>query len=135
MLRITELRLPLNHDESALQAAVRSRLGLSDADGLAFTIFRRAYDARKKTAVVLIYTVDCELADRARVAELLRRHAGDAHLRPSPDTRYRFIGHAPADFHTTPRPRPLVVGFGCGHGVGDDGALGGASMYGGFNHT
>ena len=46
---------------------------------------------------------------------MLERHAADAHVRPTPDTRYRFVGHAPADFHATGRPRPVVVGFGpCG---------------------
>ncbi len=115
MLRITELRLPLGHPEPALRLAVLARLGISDAELKAFTVFRRAWDARKKAAVVLIYTVDCELADGALEAALLARLEGDRHLRPAPDTRYRFVGHAPADFFAAQRPRPVVVGFGpCG---------------------
>ncbi|MBE0550536.1 MAG: hypothetical protein IH627_23315, partial [Rubrivivax sp.] len=103
---------PLDHAEAALRAAVLARLGLAESELLACTVFKRAVDARKKSAVVLIYTVDCELADEAAA---LRRCAGDPHVRPSPDTRYRFIGHAPADFRAGGRPRPLVVGFGpCG---------------------
>jgi hypothetical protein len=112
MLRITELRLPLDHPADALRQAVVGRLGLPEAELLGFTVFKRAYDARRKSAIVLTYTVDCELADEAAVLE---RHAADAHVRPTPDTRYRFVGHAPADFHATARPRPVVVGFGpCG---------------------
>lgn len=112
MLRITELRLPLDHAEDALRPAVVARLGIADADLLAFTVFRRAYDARKKTAIVLIYTVDCEVRGEAAV---LAAKQGDPHVKPAPDTRYRFVGHAPADFHAGERPRPLVVGFGpCG---------------------
>ncbi len=112
MLRITELRLPLTHPEAALRAAVVSRLGVQDADLHAFMLFKRAYDARKKTAIQLIYTVDCEVEDEARV---LARFAGDPHVRPAPDMRYRFVAQAPADFYATQRPRPLVVGFGpCG---------------------
>lgn len=112
MLRITELRLPLDHPEDALRPAIVRRLGVADADLLSFTVFRRAYDARKKSAILLIYTVDCEVRDEAAV---LAAHPGDPHLRPAPDTRYRFVGHAPADFHAQERPRPLVVGFGpCG---------------------
>jgi len=115
MLRITELRLPLDHAEDALRPALLARLGLADAELRRHTVFKRAYDARKRAAVVLIYTVDCELADGVDEAAVLRRLAGDPHLRPSPDTRYRFIGHAPADFHAAGRPRPLVIGFGpCG---------------------
>jgi uncharacterized FAD-dependent dehydrogenase len=112
MLRITELRLPLGHADEALRPAVVARLGITDAELLNFKVFKRSYDARKKTAVVLIYTIDGEVADEAL---LLQRLAADRHVRPAPDTRYRFAGHAPAGFYATPRTRPLVVGFGpCG---------------------
>jgi uncharacterized protein len=110
MLRITELRLPLDHAEGALRPAIVSRLGVPDADLHAFTVFKRAYDARKKAAIQLIYTVDCDVEDEVRVRA---RFAGDAHVRAAPDTRYRFVAHASADFDAT--RRPLVVGFGpCG---------------------
>ena len=112
MLRITELRLPLDHAEAALRAAVLARLGIPSAALKACTVFRRAWDARKKTAIVLSYTVDCEVEGEAAV---LARFPGDPHVRPSPDTRYRFVGHAPADFAAVGRPRPVVIGFGpCG---------------------
>ena len=112
MLRITDLRLPLDHDEPTLRQTIVARLGVPDADLLGFTVFRRNHDARKKTAIVLIYTIDCELRDQA---EVLARHPGDQHLRAAPDTRYRFVTHAPADFYAGGRPRPVVIGFGpCG---------------------
>jgi hypothetical protein len=115
MLRITELRLPLDHAEDALRPAVVQRLGLRDAELQSFTVFRRAYDARKKSAIQLIYTIDCALRDEATEAAVLKRFAADPHVRPAPDTRYRFIAHAPADFYASGRPRPLVIGFGpCG---------------------
>jgi len=111
MLRITELRLPLDHPDEALRAAIVARLRISDTDLASFTVFRRGYDARKKSAIVLSYTIDCELRDEAGV---LAAHANDQHIRRSPDTSYRFVGHAPADFRATQR-RPLVIGFGpCG---------------------
>ncbi len=112
MLRLTELRLPLDHAADALRPAIMERLGIGDADLIEFTVFKRSHDARKKTAIVLIYTVDCQLTDEAPV---LLRHAGDPHIKPSPDTRYRFVAHAPADWRAQERPRPLVIGFGpCG---------------------
>ena len=115
MLRITELRLPLDHPDEALRPAVVARLRLRDADLAGFTVFRRAYDARRKSAITLIYTIDVELAAGVDEAALLARFAGDPHVRPAPDTRYRFVGHAPADFAARGRPRPLVIGFGpCG---------------------
>ena len=62
MIRITELRLPLDHEPAALRAAVLQRLGVADAALRELHVFRRAYDARRKTAIVLIYTLDCTLA-------------------------------------------------------------------------
>ncbi|GAA0757791.1 NAD(P)/FAD-dependent oxidoreductase [Ideonella azotifigens] len=120
MLRITELRLPLNHAEDALRPAIVARLGVADTALSRFTLFKRAYDARKKSAIVLIYTVDCELAPEADEAAVLQKHAGDPHIRLSPDTSYRFVGHVPADYFAADavaggKHRPLVVGFGpCG---------------------
>ncbi len=112
MLRITELRLPLNHPEPALREAVLARLGLPDAALRTLTMFRRGYDARRKSDIVLVYTLDCEVDDEAAV---LARHAGDPHIRVAPDTTYRFVAEVPADFAAQGRPRPLVIGFGpCG---------------------
>src|SRR5471030_656455 len=115
MLRITELRLPLDHAEDALRPAIVARLGVRDAELTAFTVFKRSYDARKKTAIVLIYTVDCQLA--ADEPAVLARLAGDPHIRVSPDTNYRFVGQAADGFFDagSARQRPIVVGFGpCG---------------------
>jgi uncharacterized FAD-dependent dehydrogenase len=112
MIRLTELRLPLDHAVEALRTAIVARLGVTDAELIDFVVFKRSHDARKKTAIVLIYTIDCRLADESAV---LLRHAGDPHLKPAPDTRYRFVGHVPADWRAAERLRPLVIGFGpCG---------------------
>ena len=115
MLRLTELRLPLEHADDALRAAVCTRLGIGDRELLSQRVFRRGYDARKKAAVQLVYTLDVTLENEVAV---LARLSGDPHLKPSPDTTYRFVAHAPADFSAAPpgrRDRPVVVGFGpCG---------------------
>ena len=115
MLRITELRLPLEHAEAALREAVLSRLGLGEADLAEMQVFRRAWDARRKSAVQLIYTVDCHLSDTVDEAAVLARLAGDRHVRRTPDMRYRLPVHVPADWRAEARPRPVVIGFGpCG---------------------
>jgi uncharacterized FAD-dependent dehydrogenase len=112
MLRLTELRLPLDHDEAALRAAIVGRLGIDAAALQSFSVVRRGYDARKKAAIVFVYTLDCAVVTEAAV---LARHAGDPHVRGAPDMRYAFAAHAPADFQSSGRPRPIVVGFGpCG---------------------
>jgi uncharacterized FAD-dependent dehydrogenase len=114
MLRLTELRLPLEHSAEALRAAIVARLGIADADLLATSVAKRGYDARKRGAIVFVYTVDCEV--RGDEAALRARHAGDSHVRVAPDTRYRPPVVAPADFAASSgAQRPIVVGFGpCG---------------------
>ena len=112
MIRLTELRLPLEHSPAELRAAIAARLGLEPAALRGVTVFRRGHDARKKAAIVAVYTIDCEVADDGAV---LARHQGDPHVRPTPDMRYRLVAQAPADFAASAAPRPIVVGFGpCG---------------------
>ena len=114
MLRITELRLPLDHGPDDLLPAVLTRLGLAEAELSSLVVFKRSHDARKKSAVVLIYTIDCTLAAGVDEAGLLARHASDSHIRPTPDTRYHLVAQAPVGFELD-RLRPVVIGFGpCG---------------------
>ena len=112
MLRLSEVKLPLDHAEDDLEAAVRARLadlGVA-ADGLVrYTVFRRAHDARKRSDIKLTYIVDVEVKNEAAV---LKRIAGKPHCGVTPDMTYRFVTRAPE--HTT-RPRPVVIGMGpCG---------------------
>ena len=112
MLRITELKLPLDHPEEALRPAIVQRLGITDSELLDFTLFKRSYDARKKsTELHFIYTIDCQVSDEAA---LLHKLADDRHISIAPDTAYKPVGYAPHDL----TERPLVVGFGLLHGRG-----------------
>jgi uncharacterized protein len=109
MLRINELKLPLDHPEPALRDAILKRLGIPAADLVDFTVFKRSYDARKRSAIVLIYALDIQVRDEAAV---LARLASDPHVGPAPDTGYKFVTSAKPAPGT---PRPVVVGMGpCG---------------------
>ena len=110
MLRLTEIRLPLEHPEPALRDAVLAKLRIRVDALRSMKVVKRGYDARKRSAIVFVYTVDCEVADEAAV---LVAHAKDPHVRPAPDTRYRFV--VDADAAKRASSRPVVVGFGpCG---------------------
>ncbi|KRB07621.1 NAD(P)/FAD-dependent oxidoreductase [Lysobacter sp. Root690] len=128
MLRITDLRLPLDHPERALTDAVLARLRIDAADLSGFTVAKRSYDARKRGGIVLIYSLD---VDTPREAEILAREQAGVELTPAkkrdkgpadtskvlptPDTEYKFVARAPA---TLPL-RPIVIGMGpCGLFVG-----------------
>ena len=108
MLRITDIQLPLDHPESAIKAAILQKLAIIESELVSFSIFRRSYDARKKSAIVLIYTLDVETSKND---QLLNQFSGTANFGSTPDTRYKFVAHAEgANFK-----RPVVIGFGpCG---------------------
>lgn len=109
MLRLSGLALPLDHDAAALPAAICRRLGITPDALQHFTVFKRGNDARKRTAIQLVYTVDVALADEAAV---LAAHAGDKDVRPTPDMTYRAPFHAPEGWQGL---RPVVIGAGpCG---------------------
>ncbi len=112
MLRINEIKLPLDHDEAALGAALLARLGIPAARLRAFTVFKRSYDARKRSAITLIYALEADVADEA---EVLARLKHDIHVLPAPDTGYKFVaGGAQLQGHDAGE-RPIVIGTGpCG---------------------
>jgi uncharacterized FAD-dependent dehydrogenase len=106
MLRLTDLHLPLDHPEHALKEALLDRLGIAADQLRGLHIFRRAFDARKKSAIQLVYTVDVDVEDE--LALLSRRLPK---LGPTPDLSYQFVAQAPARASL----RPVVIGFGpCG---------------------
>jgi len=108
MLRLSELRLPLDHPADALPAAIARRLGIAADDLLSVNVFKRSYDARKSHSLSFIYIVDVETRNETA---LLKKFADDLHVKPTPDMEYHFVGKAPAHVAN----RPLVIGFGpCG---------------------
>ena len=54
MLRISEIKLPLDHAEDALRSAIVAKLQISDDELKDFTIFKRSYDARRKSAIIFV---------------------------------------------------------------------------------
>ncbi|MGO0687260.1 NAD(P)/FAD-dependent oxidoreductase [Pseudomonas fulva] len=109
MLRITELKLPLDHPDEALREAIVQRLGIRDEHLISFNLFKRSYDARKKnTELLFIYTIDLHASNEE---ELLRKFADDHNVVPAPDVTYKYVAQAPEGLDA----RPIVVGLGpCG---------------------
>ncbi|MDZ4841689.1 MAG: hypothetical protein SH859_06040 [Hyphomicrobium aestuarii] len=132
MIRITEIRLPIDHPTEALPAAVRRKLGLKKTAPVEISVFRRGFDARKRSAIVLVYTVDVTVAGDGAAhsksaangvseAKLLERFASDPHVRAAPDVSYKPVATAPAGLAGprasggTRTSRPVVIGAGpCG---------------------
>ena len=112
MLRITELKLPINHAETDLAAALVARLEIKPDALLNFIVFRRGYDSRKKADVQLVYTLDVEVVP-AHEAYLLKKFRKDVHIGVTPDTSYKLVA-TPVVFAENSL-RPVVIGLGpCG---------------------
>jgi len=113
LIRITELPLPMDPDarevgREVLRAAIVQRLGIDDTALLDFSVYKRSYDARRKSSLItFVYIIDAEVSDEAQV---LRRLADDRHVMAAPDTRYQ----PPARARDELRERPIVIGFGPG---------------------
>ncbi len=109
MIRLSGLSLPLDHAPEAMAPAICARLGIAEADLLRFEIVRRGNDARRKSAILLVYSVDVDVSDEAAV---LAQFAHDHDVRPRPDTDYKPVASAPEGWSGL---RPVVIGAGpCG---------------------
>jgi uncharacterized FAD-dependent dehydrogenase len=110
MLRLNELKLPLDHADNALPDLICQTLGISPAELLRHEIYKRSYDARKQN-LLLVYIADVEVASAELQTRLLKQFENHPHIRPTPDQSYQ----PPVHVDQAPTPRPVVVGFGpCG---------------------
>ena len=111
MLRLTQLKLPLDYNDASLRASIIDRLGIAPDELLGVTIFRRGYDARKRSNIFFIFTLDVELQDEDAVLQRLKATGKSADVGLTPDTSYKFVTHAPANLTA----RPIIIGTGpCG---------------------
>ncbi len=111
MLRVTEIKLPLitsaetGHTDAEIRAALVKKLAINAADIVSFSIFKRGVDARKSHAILFVYSLDVVVNGEAK---LLAKLAKDPHVKPTPDTDYKFV----ANNLSSAKPRPIIVGFG-----------------------
>jgi uncharacterized FAD-dependent dehydrogenase len=108
MIRLSDIKLPLDHPPAAIAKAAATKLGVAERELITCTVFKRGNDARRKSNIQLVYTLDVEVKNEAA---LLKRFAKDKDVKPTPDMRYQFVAHA----HDGLSERPLVIGAGpCG---------------------
>ena len=115
MLRLNEVKLPLDHSEEELHAAVADRLSIDVEELLHCEVFRQAIDARKRSAIQLTYTLDVEVKDEPAVLNGNEKLKQSGRVTISPDTNYHFVTQAPHEI----KQRPVVIGTGpCGFFAG-----------------
>ncbi len=117
MIRVTEIRLPLEHNEADLRSALLTKMGISSPELINYIIFKRAYDARKRQDILLVYSIDVATTNDA---EILDRLHADPHVNSTPDMKYRFVTplilqNVTVHNNNNQTKRPIVIGFGpCG---------------------
>ncbi|ALO34619.1 hypothetical protein CMT41_07740 [Colwellia sp. MT41] len=112
MIRLTNIKLALDHQEHEIEQAILTKLAIKKVQLVNFTVFKRGYDARKKNNIFLIYTLDVETKVND---ELLAQFSDDTQVKVTPDMSYNFVSQAPQDLTS----RPVVIGMGpCGLFVG-----------------
>jgi uncharacterized protein len=110
MLRLTEIKLPLDHGSEDIRAAILKKLCIAPDELIHYAVFKRSYDARKRGAISLVYILDIETPKQE---QLLQRFRKDPHVVLTPDTTYRHVTQAPPGL--AKETRPIVIGNGpCG---------------------
>lgn len=112
MIRVTEVKLPLDHDEADLKQALYNRLKQFPSE---YQVIRRGYDARRRGDIQLVYTIDCSIDNEE---EFLRNHSLDRNLSKTPEVRYQFVMSRQTGEKIANQAsyvRPVVIGAGpCG---------------------
>lgn len=116
MIRVTEVKLPLDHDEADLKQALYNRLKQFPSE---YQVIRRGYDARRRGDIQLVYTIDCSIDNEE---EFLRNHSLDRNLSKTPEVRYQFVMSRQTGEKIASQAsyvRPIVIGAGpCGFMAG-----------------
>ncbi len=108
MLRLKEVKLPLNHTEEDLRSAILQKLKISPKELKGYSVFKRSYDARKRDAISLVYALDIETPKQKKILSQAKKNG---RVSSTPDMTYKYVAQAPADLNT----RPIVIGVGpCG---------------------
>jgi uncharacterized FAD-dependent dehydrogenase len=104
MLRLNEIKLPLDHAPEDLVKAILAKLGIKAAELLEYRIFRQAVDARKKGAIHLVYSIDVGIKNEKR---FLGRRKSRA-IVPTPNLAYHEVTSGREKLSAA----PIVVGSG-----------------------
>ena len=108
MLRITEIKLPLDHPVDAIATAILKKLQIPPEELIGYSIFKRSYDARRKSEILLVYILDVETTQEKQILARLKK---DSHVIVTPDMSYRYVAEAPRNSTI----QPIVIGTGpCG---------------------
>ncbi|QSX06983.1 hypothetical protein JYG23_06235 [Sedimentibacter sp. zth1] len=102
MLRIQQIKLPVDHSEKDLKAKIASTLKISEDIIKSIEIFRKSIDARKKDKILFIYTVDIELNEEIKIP---KKNTSVTVVEP-------FLYNVEITGETELKNKPVIVGSG-----------------------
>jgi uncharacterized FAD-dependent dehydrogenase len=104
MLRVNDIKQPVDHTPESLVKAILAKLNIGKGELLDYRIIRQAVDARKKKAILLVYSIDADVKNEKRFLDR-RKSMG---IVPAPELAYHEV--------TSGREKlsgpPLIVGSG-----------------------
>ena len=117
MLRIHEIKRGIGQPTDVLPQKIEKRIGLPGGSIVNWRLVKESVDARDKTQVMLVNSVDFEVRGLSEEQVLQRAQKKKLKIGKAPDERYVLLTERP-EFEAPERVlshRPVVVGFGpCG---------------------
>ena len=104
MIRISQLKLGVNHTKEDLLVKVSKLLRIPVAGMTSYEIIKQSVDARKKDAIRFIYTIDIETKDEESIVHRVK----DANVTLAVKKEYQF----PQCGTESLANRPVIVGSG-----------------------
>ena len=104
MIRLNQLKLPVNHTEAQLMNKTAQILRIPEAEILEIEIVRQSLDARKKPELFYSYSVNVTVKREQKVYKDAVRRLGKANVALVEKTEYHF-----PDGGTQPQKHPTVI--------------------------
>ena len=104
MIRISQIKLPIPHSDTALQSKIASLLHIKEKDIISYEILRRSIEARKKEPLSYVYTVSVNIKNENTSLQ----HCKTKQISKAEQIAYRFPASGDQILHT----RPIVIGSG-----------------------
>ena len=82
MLRISNIKLEIKKDRTALKKEVLNKLNITEEFLISYKVVKQSIDARKKNDICFVYTVDAEVVDEKKILHGLKNKS----IIVSPDT-------------------------------------------------
>ena len=72
MIRITQLKLDIDHDENELRLRIFKKLKISNNQNFTYKISKKSIDARDKNQIKFIYSIDVDVENEKKVLKSIK---------------------------------------------------------------